>query len=70
MNNYVVFLSGGETMCGTMVDDEFQRRHSHFISGDKRRQTFSGTDGEFAVEMGEVIAVGGNRTAQRHTIGF
>lgn len=70
MREYTVFLSSGETICGTMNETEYQRLCSLFLQGDEGRHVFSDTQGQFVVAMNQVIAVGGNRVTEEKTVGF
>lgn len=70
MKDYVVFLSSGESICGTMEDPQAARLKKAFCGQMPGVQEFIDTEGFFLLEVKNIVALVLNHDLDKKEIGF
>lgn len=60
MKDYILWLSSGESIYGTMEDSEYGRLESLYLNNQGGRQKFTNKDGVLLLNLNDVVAVGIN----------
>lgn len=70
MKDYVVFLSSGESVCGTMEDSKAAGLKKAFVDKMPGIQEFTDTEGVFLLEVQNIVALVLNHDLDKKEIGF
>lgn len=72
MKDYILWLSSGESIYGTMEDSEYERLESLYLNNHGGRQKFTDTDGVLLLNLNDVLAVGINNpiNIKKKEVGF
>lgn len=73
MKDYILWLTSGESIYGTVEDAEYERIETLYLSNQGGRQKILDTDGILLVDFNNVLAVGINEPIKNNTkkeVGF
>lgn len=70
MKDYIIWLTSGETISGTMTDEEADRLKNWLVTNPHEPQEFVDTEGSFIVRPERIEAIAVNMVIEHNTLGF